>query len=156
MRGKRYYSKRKTFGSRITPADAGKTAGSCDFFVTDEDHPRGCGENCQNRRSSLHASGSPPRMRGKPAQKSGCLPRWRITPADAGKTGLFRFAILRNEDHPRGCGENLPQIELSTGKKGSPPRMRGKQRGSTWTAQVTGITPADAGKTCKFIPHITT
>ena len=32
----------------------------------------------------------------------------RITPADAGKTQFLMLAPRRDQDHPRGCGENLP------------------------------------------------
>ena len=45
MRGK--LDRRITVGglARITPADAGKTQVLADGGNTDEDHPRGCGEN---------------------------------------------------------------------------------------------------------------
>ena len=86
-------------------------------------------------------------MRGKPSTYSR-LPLWsRITPADAGKTSRHALHRLRNQDHPRGCGENLPTIIIEIVKSGSPPRMRGKQVYPSAISPPRGITPADAGKT---------
>ena len=50
---------------RITPAHAGKTAGS--WLSADEraDHPRACGENKGEKDMQELKIGSPPRMRGK-------------------------------------------------------------------------------------------
>ena len=50
---------------RITPADAGKTAYVNRGWAGAEDHPRGCGENADNRGFGADRRGSPPRMRGK-------------------------------------------------------------------------------------------
>ena len=57
------------------------------------------------------------------------------------------LAPRRDQDHPRGCGENqLGQLRFDT-SIGSPPRMRGK-RGRRVQKNAGGrITPADAGKT---------
>ena len=70
-----------------------------------------------------------------------------ITPADAGKTKKLQFAADGMEDHPRGCGENLPSAVISDAAKGSPPRMRGKRTSAAAPGLFSGITPADAGKT---------
>ena len=51
-------------------------------------------------------AGSPPRMRGKPFPADGSSTVRRITPADAGKTGIAVVGGVTEEDHPRGCGEN--------------------------------------------------
>ena len=86
MRGKPVVRVRKRSVNRITPADAGKTAGKSVYECTAEDHPRGCGENPVHRLSPSPWGGSPPRMRGKRTLRLPlCLPP-RITPADAGKT----------------------------------------------------------------------
>ena len=45
MRGKLFYNIFYFFGSRITPADAGKTMLDNGWLPVYEDHPRGCGEN---------------------------------------------------------------------------------------------------------------
>ena len=92
MRGKPAFPMRFPNIKRITPADAGKTdiLPLSAFCYTD--HPRGCGENCGQRRSLCAPPGSPPRMRGKlygVCFGSGGL---RITPAYAGKTRRRRAA----------------------------------------------------------------
>ena len=50
--------------------------------------------------------GSPPRMRGKLGMTIEEAQAIRITPADAGKTQVYRAFGRKVEDHPRGCGEN--------------------------------------------------
>ena len=75
---------------RITPADAGKT---CLHFVhlgSKEDHPRGCGENCAFVRVRACVVRSPPRMRGKLPDFGGFSDEPGITPADAGKTKIAK------------------------------------------------------------------
>ena len=49
----------------ITPAYAGKRAGTMTRFFTSWDHPRVCGEKEKPRRGYPLHEGSPPRMRGK-------------------------------------------------------------------------------------------
>ena len=112
---------------RITPADAGKTTSMDSTLKSPEDHPRGCGENTQSRKKLNARSGSPPRMRGKPADAATTPAPTRITPADAGKTGGAVSRRRYHQDHPRGCGENLYSEHYSVRLQGSPPRMRGKQ-----------------------------
>ena len=72
-----------------------------------------------------------------------------ITPADAGKTCATGLRGMPLRDHPRGCGENAKQRERIQGDLGSPPRMRGKPLFCVMIYKTLGITPADAGKTCK-------
>ena len=131
----------------ITPADAGKTTCFflCGFFQ--EDHPRGCGENSTIASANRIVEGSPPRMRGKQARKQKQRKTSGITPADAGKTLRTSQRRLRTRDHPRGCGENDLSPNISGGRFGSPPRMRGKLRYNLAKVIQIRITPADAGKT---------
>ena len=70
-----------------------------------------------------------------------------ITPADAGKTGFASPSCRILKDHPRGCGENTPSSLRMPTQGGSPPRMRGKLSLFSGIVRITGITPADAGKT---------
>ena len=129
MRGKRRVCRAGCHKHGITPADAGKTQVLADGGNTDEDHPRGCGENDDFLRCFGGLNGSPPRMRGKLFCHSLISSAYRITPADAGKTRRQQELPLLSRDHPRGCGEN---------------RLR------LWILIATArITPADAGKTCK-------
>ena len=111
------------------------------------DHPRGCGENQGKSQQSYKCLGSPPRMRGKLFEPPYPVYRYRITPADAGKT-YGKFGMNPNvRDHPRGCGENAGITNGGKNDLGSPPRMRGKREGKVMMSVGTRITPADAGKT---------
>ena len=57
------------------------------------------------------------------------------------------MALIAGLDHPRGCGENSHRQQFFLFSLGSPPRMRGKPAASTCWRVLSGITPADAGKT---------
>ena len=131
----------------ITPADAGKTIARTQCNSNSKDHPRGCGENRFICLVCFCYIGSPPRMRGKqPCKGRSCRIR-RITPADAGKTVPFSSICSRQQDHPRGCGENKSTCALNIVASGSPPRMRGKLAKINKMFNLNRITPADAGKT---------
>ena len=144
MRGKPRCHYVCMFSSRITPADAGKTAFRLADISIQPDHPRGCGENFLSRTSRQRREGSPPRMRGKHTTAFLFLLGVRITPADAGKTWrAFEHGEL-NEDHPRGCGENESRKINLRGCKGSPPRMRGKLRSTL----LQGINRKDHPRGC--------
>ena len=81
--------------------------------------------------------------------------RDRITPADAGKTFRKWQRLSSGQDHPRGCGENIFSLPVSSFRTGSPPRMRGKQNGKHITMWSLRITPADAGKTAEVQAEVT-
>ena len=93
--------------SRITPAGAGKTFLCVVFHFV--------------------SHGSPPQVRGKLTVHTALRRSRRITPADAGKTTASPSQRHSSQDHPRGCGENIPLIWRLYRLAGSPPRMRGKQ-----------------------------
>ena len=150
MRGKRDIYTDAMALNRITPADAGKTAAAIVRQVCKEDHPRGCGENIFARGLDYIFNGSPPRMRGKPAEVSQFSIYDGITPADAGKTTHRGLMTKKFEDHPRGCGENAKTVYILKMQQGSPPRMRGKPADFDAAMDVNGITPADAGKTIVY------
>ena len=130
----------------ITPAHAGKRPDLFRSLSRSWDHPRACGEkNCKLIDCNL-LRGSPPRMRGKAEGPWNNMAYQRITPAHAGKRRPRCSIGLQNRDHPRACGEKLvEEINYST-VKGSPPRMRGKERDRSWALFQDGITPAHAGK----------
>ena len=86
-------------------------------------------------------------MRGKRAKSNSYNLHDGITPADAGKTNINGVIELDEEDHPRGCGENLDSYGAWELPIGSPPRMRGKRKRRPQRSCWHGITPADAGKT---------
>ena len=95
-------------------------------------------------------------MRGK-ARHCAAVHGYRgITPAHAGKSFTSFYHYTTFWDHPRTCGEKLIPPLLGFGLTGSPPHMRGKERGSTSRQRRKGITPAHAGKSPAMSPgHIT-
>ena len=85
-------------------------------------------------------------MRGKGKPVCSRLERDGITPACAGKRDSIHTTLPKEEDHPRVCGEKWKRCKCSTGRPGSPPRVRGKGKHNSPVMSVPGITPACAGK----------
>ena len=93
----------------------------------------------------------PPRMRGKEALYHVQRYPPGITPAYAGKSRLPYLFVCCLEDHPRVCGEKFLLAERPAGKRGSPPRMRGKDRTTRCMPVYSRITPAYAGKSIESL-----
>ena len=72
-----------------------------------------------------------------------------ITPAYAGKSRGHQRCPAGRWDHPRVCGEKAWKVRGKSDEEGSPPRMRGKDKGRLSIAQGFGITPAYAGKSAQ-------
>ena len=72
--------------------------------------------------------------------------RLGITPACAGKRSRRRKRWSPPWDHPRVCGEKVCELPAVIAIKGSPPRVRGKDRDPLLCRAGEGITPACAGK----------
>ena len=70
-----------------------------------------------------------------------------IIPADAGNTMLIAAICAPSPDHPRGCGEHVPDDGGAFGDLGSSPRMRGTLPSQAPCRHHTRIIPADAGNT---------
>ena len=70
----------------ITPAYAGKSVFVVQFFQTNQDHPRVCGEKPKFELDKLNSVGSPPRMRGKDLVLRSKHLEIGITPACVGKS----------------------------------------------------------------------
>ena len=132
----------------ITPAQAGKSRHVRQQLETIEDHPRAGGEKDYWGGVAAGVRGSPPRRRGKDWLCNESAPLSGITPAQAGKRFCKEIAPPSVEDHPRAGGEKTwthckPSMTL-----GSPPRRRGKELPFVGFQPHTGITPAQAGKSC--------
>ena len=146
MRGKVSKCPPVDFFHRITPAYAGKS-GSGNFSArSGRDHPRLCGEKGAAGKDLQRSGGSPPPMRGKGNRLFSAFSAAGITPAYAGKSTLATAVADLPRDHPRLCGEKHKPDLFRTGRKGSPPPMRGKAEIFSRLFNTSRITPAYAGK----------
>ena len=100
----------------------------------------------------MAASGSSPRMRGKPLRHHPKRPPLRIIPAHAGQTVRCRRRCRWRSDHPRACGANGQIVDGVHCCSGSSPRMRGKPSARGMGSAHTRIIPAHAGQT-QSRPH---
>ena len=105
-----------------------------------------CGEKSAVQPLGISAPGSPPRVRGKAVAPHAVQPAEGITPACAGKSLVSMALRSFPKDHPRVCGEKIPEGPIREKGWGSPPRVRGKVKGSGQTDGQVRITPACAGK----------
>ena len=86
-------------------------------------------------------------MRGKPGLRAPRALRGGLIPARAGKTPSHRRPASAGGAHPRACGENCPDSQVSPTRGGSSPRVRGK-RALVLDCDFEGrLIPARAGKT---------
>ena len=90
-------------------------------------------------------------MRGKVRDENVDNAAVRITPAYAGKRPNCQGDQLKDEDHPRVCGEKWCRTCASGSCTGSPPRMRGKAFFCVECSAGRRITPAYAGKSHQII-----
>ena len=150
MRGKPYHQLGTGLCHRNIPAYAGKTITALILKSYPAEHPRVCGENKTAHFLSAIATGTSPRMRGKPYHQLGTGLCHRNIPAYAGKTLFIAFYRFLAAEHPRVCGENTFQIFLRISQVGTSPRMRGKLLTESCFKDETRNIPAYAGKTsCK-------
>ena len=146
VRGKGIHGIRIERPPGITPARAGKSGHRVGFLTAFGDHPRACGEKCNNEKAAPERQGSPPRVRGKETRQNAVQTRPGITPARAGKRAASFAHSGKCRDHPRACGEKDMLEKIYLHYKGSPPRVRGKDVSGSRTGVSDGITPARAGK----------
>ena len=145
-RGKARDSQAHHAGRGITPACAGKSRLSPKRETLWGDHPRVRGEKSRPFWAPVAMRGSPPRARGKDAGDIRPRRTPGITPACAGKRGIYLFIAYLKGDHPRVRGEKAIGQQGFSSLEGSPPRARGKGTAKTSACRLVGITPACAGK----------
>ena len=85
-------------------------------------------------------------MRGKVSLTTPSSVATRITPAHAGKRRHQGRCPRVGRDHPRTCGEKVPDVPVAALPQGSPPHMRGKGAIPSALSFPKRITPAHAGK----------
>jgi len=134
---------KRVFG--ITPAHAGSIYGDIVSYKWDEDHPRACGEHKLKKLLRGVSMGSPPRMRGALLNAGAKLWMRRITPAHAGSINHEPRHSMLPRDHPRACGEHVPELHKDSAFHGSPPRMRGAFRKSYRPSAAGGSPPRMRG-----------
>ena len=131
----------------IIPACAGNTTGAYMFHVPCRDHPRVCGEHRHSSADPCTGAGSSPRVRGTPNATCWIGYPTGIIPACAGNTQYKSLISETNGDHPRVCGEHLPDTITTSKPKGSSPRVRGTPPLRCLRVSLYGIIPACAGNT---------
>ena len=138
----------------IIPACAGSTQVRLRRRPWTEDHPRMCGEHRSGFNALFFLTGSSPHVRG--ARKDSPLRRCHsgIIPACAGSTLTLAVSRSRARDHPRMCGEHLPEPKFKTICAGSSPHVRGAQRQRVAVTADIGIIPACAGSTAGVKYHV--
>ena len=112
-----------------------------------------CGENERLAASDCPASGSSPRVRGKPFRPRNLAHASRLIPAYAGKTNRIASLVSNLPAHPRVCGENGIRRGKPTSPPGSSPRVRGKRLDGLQVDAADGLIPACAGKTSASRPR---
>ena len=109
----------------ITPACAGTTA---TFYTTTSkkgDHPRMCGDHCEDLYVKRTGEGSPPHVRGPRNRWGFARDVFGITPACAGTTTRNLSLDGSIGDHPRMCGDHKAFLKHDAIVEGSPPHERG-------------------------------
>ena len=147
MRGTLRKGRHQRLQFGIIPAYAGNTKRHGKTTLRPWDHPRVCGEHPRRMGVRHVRGGSSPRMRGTLALRPAARGVGGIIPAYAGNTIHRRICKHHGRDHPRVCGEHLPDRPVMTKRAGSSPRMRGTLAFLSLGEYPTGIIPAYAGNT---------
>ncbi len=132
---------------RLTPASAGRTSGAARPRRRSAAHPRVGGADAGAPSGEGADDGSPPRRRGGPWWGRGSRPRWRLTPASAGRTSGRPSPRRRASAHPRVGGADHQTNAGNWTATGSPPRRRGGRTGPSPASCGRRLTPASAGRT---------
>ena len=129
----------------IIPARAGSSTRPRRARTSPSDHPRACGEQPYGISSMPVTLGSSPRVRGAGRLEVGTVGAGRIIPARAGSRLLLSTDTGCTSDHPRACGEQIPDAVLVAIFNGSSPRVRGAGVLGGRASCHDGIIPARAG-----------
>ena len=147
VRGAQRLERQSCSLSGIIPACAGSTPTATRPSREPRDHPRMCGEHFTTTGSPYCSSGSSPHVRGAPTGDLLGVTIGGIIPACAGSTPTATRPSREPRDHPRMCGEHLPDVSLAVPLPGSSPHVRGALARRFASGSATGIIPACAGST---------
>ena len=109
------------------------------------DHPRGCGEQRAPWDQFVSVTGPSPRVRGAGHEDVVHGGLVGTIPAGAGSSWRTPTPTSTRRDHPRGCGEQVPNTADEPGIVGPSPRVRGAEPVETWEVCDDGTIPAGAG-----------
>ena len=138
---------------RLIPAHAGKTPPTSATCSLTKAHPRSRGENAVTAGRTRLPAGSSPLTRGKLLRPGRATTPRRLIPAHAGKTFHGRPVERTRPAHPRSRGENGGSSSPQRLQVGSSPLTRGKLFGWFFSAMLTRLIPAHAGKTDRCPPR---
>ena len=130
---------------RFIPAHAGNSSCGMRSSRTPTVHPRACGEFDLARGQVRTGCGSSPRMRGIRFRGPRTAAPARFIPAHAGNSAPGAFPHLREQVHPRACGEFGGLGDAVEESDGSSPRMRGIPASESMRHAYSRFIPAHAG-----------
>ena len=128
------------------PACAGKPAGRPRYHRDSQVHPRVCGEALIVPDDPDLLPGPSPRVRGSRSCAGSARAATRSIPACAGKPRAAAGVGPLPRVHPRVCGEAIRRADMTRGRLGPSPRVRGSPHCWRSRRHVIGSIPACAGK----------
>ncbi len=146
--------------ARAHPARAGTAAPHAGTTGSGRAHPRAGGDGSTVATTGRYWPGSPPRGRGRPADRHRPRAVRGLTPARAGTARGRRARSPRRRAHPRAGGDGVGREIVEAiraggdgretpcqliGTEGSPPRGRGRRTFPLGRFGPPGLTPARAG-----------
>ena len=147
VRGKPARTRRSNLSHRYIPACAGETIPNIAQVILTRVHPRVCGGNAPAMISFILATGTSPRVRGKPNSIKAHAKRQGYIPACAGETARLKFQPPVMWVHPRVCGGNSSAAADLGPIPGTSPRVRGKPPPPLTDPPLKRYIPACAGET---------
>ncbi len=132
----------------VIPALAGRTRVGHVRSVCQGGHPRAGGADICTSSPAIVMYGSSPRWRGGPPCARRLVRGHGVIPALAGRTAAQPSSFQPNTGHPRAGGADARHVGASERVTGSSPRWRGGQGLVDQIADLDGVIPALAGRTC--------
>ena len=135
----------------LIPARAGNTGGQFPRRQTGRAHPRSRGEHHLMQALRLLVPGSSPLARGTHGLYNWLAEVGGLIPARAGNTVLPEPGHWFAGAHPRSRGEHPKRTSICSSDTGSSPLARGTPPERTFSFNLTGLIPARAGNTSRWL-----